>query len=360
MQITKYYGSLANMQKKYDRYARQDYFKGNTVVEFEEWREASRKTLSFLLGIDKMDSVPLEARVEEVVTLDGGIVREKVVIQTEEDVWMPMYILIPAEFEGEKPRVVLAPPGHQGAGKYSVAGFYEDEDVVEAIKRFNYDYGMQLVKKGYVAVCPDARGFGERRDEALQNDNKKSFMNSTCFHLAHMAEPLGMTVAGLCTWDLMRAIDYIKTRGEWNTENIGCVGFSGGGMQALYLAALDERVAGVCISGYMYGFKDSLQLLNGNCNCNYVPHLWEHFDMGDIASLIAPRPLVVQSCRGDHLNGPRGLHNVYEQLDIIKKAYEVYHKTDLVMHDIHEGVHCWHDENLDDILECLFLHRNTD
>ena len=123
MLITKYYGSLANMQKKYDRYARQDYFRGSTVEEFEEWRAASRETLSLLLGMDKMDSVALEARVEEVVTLEGGIVREKVIIQTEEDVWMPMFILIPSEFTGDKPRVVLAPPGHQGAGKYSMAGF---------------------------------------------------------------------------------------------------------------------------------------------------------------------------------------------------------------------------------------------
>ena len=49
-------------------------------------------------------------------------------------------------------------------------------------------------------------------------------MRGTCFYLAHMAEPLGMTVAGMNTWDLMRLIDYLEERGEWNTEHLGCVG----------------------------------------------------------------------------------------------------------------------------------------
>jgi hypothetical protein len=121
-------------------------------------------------------------------------------------------------------------------------------------------------------------------------------------------------------------------------------------MQTLYLSALDERVRNVFISGYMYGFKDSLMILNGNCNCNYVPHLWEHFDMGDIGSLIAPRNLMIQSCREDHLNGPRGLENVYEQVEIIKNIYALYGRTNLPIHDICDGGHKWHDEHLKDVL----------
>lgn len=348
--IKKYYGSLGNMKAKYDRYARQDFFHGKTIEEYQSWKQEARQTLSDLLGLDKMESVPLKPVMEERITLGNGIIREKVIIQTEEDVWMPMYILIPPEAKRE---VFLAPPGHQGAGKYSVAGCYEIPAVADAIKKFNYDYGMQLARLGFIVVCPDCRGFGERRDEQLQKDDEESFLRSSCFQLSHMAMGLGETVVGMCTWDLMRAIDYIETRNDWNVERISCIGFSGGGMQTLYLSALDDRIAMALISGYMYGFKDSLQILNGNCNCNYVPHLWEHFDMGDIATLIAPRPLMIQSCRGDHLNGPRGMENVYEQVEIIKNIYELFHAQNRLIHDIHEGGHCWHDENLEDILQVL-------
>lgn len=359
--IRKYYGSLKNMEQKFDRYARKDCFKGSTAEEFDEWKKTSRAELSMLLGLDKMDTdAPMLPEILERETLEGGIVREKAVIQTEQDVWMPMYVLIPpvldaAESSGHKRRVFIAPPGHQGAGKYSVAGFYDIPAVADAIKKFNYDYGLQLAKLGFIVFCPDCRGFGERRDEKKQGDEEENFITSSCFHLSHMAEAIGETVIGMCTWDLIRLIDYIEWRAaqgdNLDTENISCLGFSGGGMQTLYLAALDERVKNVFISGYMYGYKDSLMILNGNCSCNYVPHLWEHFDMGDIASLIVPRQLMIQSCRDDHLNGPRGIDNVYEQMEIIKKAYALYDAQDRVVHDIHEGGHCWHDENLRDVLK---------
>ncbi|MCM1184004.1 MAG: alpha/beta fold hydrolase [Roseburia sp.] len=352
--IEKYYGSLPNMKAKYDRLARKDFFNGSSVEEFEAWRTQARATLSELIGLEKMDNVQLFPVTEETVTLENGIVREKVLIQSEQDVWVPMYILIPPVEDGEeavKRRVFIAPPGHQGAGKYSVAGCSEIPAVADAIRKFNYDYGMQLARMGFVVICPDCRGFGERRDEKKQGDDEEAFLTSSCFHLAHMAEPLGETVIGMCTWDLMKIVDYVETRTEWDCENLSCLGFSGGGMQTLYFAALDERIRNVFISGYMYGFKDSLMILNGNCSCNYVPHLWEHFDMGDIGSLIAPRNLMIQSCRADHLNGPRGLENVYEQLAIIKNAYRLFDAQEHIVHDIHEGGHCWHDDNLAEIIE---------
>ena len=350
IKIEPYYGSLKGMMAKYDRLARQDAFTGNTTADYEAWKERARSILHDLLGLDKMEDCPLMPRTLERKELAGGIVREKVLLQVEPDTWMPVFILIPPRKSEERQDCFIALPGHMGAGKYSVAGCSEIPAVRDAIERFHYDYGMQLARMGYVAVCPDCRGFGERRDEALQNDREDAFLNSTCFQLAHMAEPLGQTVAGMCTYDVMRLLDYISERDEWNPDTVGCVGFSGGGMQTLWAAAMDDRIRQAVISGYMYGYKDSLLYLNGNCSCNYVPHLWEHFDMGDIASLIAPKPLLIQSCRADNLNGPRGLQNVLEQIDIIKKAYELYGKGDRLIHDVREGGHCWHEEPLQEVL----------
>lgn len=374
LEVPKFYGSLAAMQRKFDKFSRQDAFTGDTVEELQAWQQQARTTLKELLGWKYMEDCPLNPVVEERIVRKDGIIREKVIIQVEPDTYMPMYILIPAEYEdaeqnasnaqscnnegnatkadgnNRKPDCFIALPGHMGAGKYSIAGCDEIEAVRKAIERFNYDYGVQLAKRGIVAICPDCRGFGERRDEALQSATEKNFLNSTCFHLSHMAEALGETVAGMCAWDASRLIDYIYERGEWNTDTLGVVGFSGGGMQTLYAAAIDERIKQVIISGYFYGFKDSLLLLNGNCNCNYVPHLWEHFDMGDLGTMIAPRPLAIQSCKGDHLNGPRGLDNVIEQIEITRKGYQLHNREDYLYHDVREGEHCWHEEVLDSVL----------
>lgn len=351
IKIKKYYGSLQNMQQKFDRFARKDGFSARSREEYFVWKEQAREILWDLLGLDKMDQVEANPVMEERVLLEDGILREKVLIQTEQDVWMPVYILIPPNTTEKKLRIFLAPPGHQGAGKYSVAGRSDIPAVADAIEKFHYDYGMQLARLGFVAVCPDCRGFGERRDEYMQKDDETSFLRSSCFQLAHMAEAIGETVIGMCTWDLMKLLDYLETRTEWDTGHISCLGFSGGGMQTLYLSALDDRIREVYISGYMYGFKDSLLLLNNNCSCNYVPHLWEHFDMGDIGALIAPRPVMIQSCREDHLNGPRGLDNVYEQMQIIEKAYQLFDAGDCVVHDIMDGGHCWHDDHMKVIID---------
>jgi len=357
LHIKKYYGCLDAMQKRFDKRSRQDAFCGSSVNDFIKWKDESRNTLTDLLGLNVMENSDLNPCIDERVQLPAffdasAITREHLILQVEPGIYMTVFLLIPENVKN--PECYIALPGHMGAGKYSVAGCSEIPSVHEAIERFNYDYGLALAKKGFVVACPDCRGFGERRDEALWDDSESSFLNSTCFHLAHMAEGLGETVCGMCTWDAMRLIDYMFIRGKqegWNVDTLGCVGFSGGGMQALWAAAMDERIKKVLISGYMYGYKDSLLTLNGNCNCNYIPHLWEHFDMGDIASLIAPRKLFIQSCRNDHLNGPRGMDNVYEQIDIIKKAYALYGKENDLIHDIREGEHCFHQEILEDFVK---------
>ncbi|MCR5674899.1 MAG: hypothetical protein K6G16_04240 [Lachnospiraceae bacterium] len=351
------------MRARFDKRARRDAFAGTTDEDFTAWRRESRRTLTELLGLDRMEKAPTDARIDGRVTIpasDGApeIVREHVVIQVEPGIYMTLYLLIPERSVVKSgsvnaPQVYLALPGHMGAGKESIAGRAEIPAVADSIRQFNYDYGLRLARMGYIVACPDCRGFGERRDEDRRSDSEEDFLNSTCFQLSHMAEGLGETVCGMCTWDAMRLMDYLAERGReegWQTDAFGCVGFSGGGMQTLWTAAMDDRVTIAVISGYLYGYRDSLLVLNSNCSCNYIPRLWEHFDMGDVASLIAPRRLFVQSCRDDHLNGPRGLDNVREQLDIVRAAYRLFDAEDRLTHDIREGGHCFHPEILDALL----------
>ena len=66
------------------------------------------------------------------------------------------------------------------------------------------------------------------------------------------------------------------------------------------------------------------------------------FDMGDIAALIAPRPLLVETGTMDPLNGASGLDNVRSQMEIVRGAYRLLEAEDLVEHDVFEGEHRWH------------------
>lgn len=340
--IDTYYEDELAFRERLKREGRSAAFKGTTPEDFEAWQIATRVRLFDLLGLSIMDRVSIEARELDRVKIAGGIVRTHAMLQVERDVWMPFYLLEPQspklDARGRK-CCYICPHGHQGAGAASVAGVTGVPAVDDAVRKFNYDYGLRLARMGYVTVCPDARGWGYRRDWKGQGDDENSFLRGTCLNQARMAEPLGLTVAGLNAWDNMRLIDYLEARGDIAMNDLGCFGFSGGGYMTLYLAALDPRVCKAFVSGYLYGVDDSLLHLNGNCSCNYTPGLWRLLGMGDIASLIAPRPLLVQSCEEDHLNGSRGLKNVDEQLKIVRDAYKLLGRRDALRHEVCPGGH---------------------
>lgn len=340
--IDTYYEDEPAFRERLKREGRSAAFKGTTPEDFEAWQIATRVRLFDLLGLSIMDRVSIEARELDRVQIAGGIVRTHAMLQVERDVWMPFYLLEPQspklDARGRK-CCYICPHGHQGAGAASVVGVTGVPAVDDAVRKFNYDYGLRLARMGYVTVCPDARGWGYRRDWKGQGDDENSFLRGTCLNQARMAEPLGLTVAGLNAWDNMRLIDYLEARGDIAMDDLGCFGFSGGGYMTLYLAALDPRVCKAFVSGYLYGVDDSLLHLNGNCSCNYTPGLWRLLDMGDIASLIAPRPLLVQSCEEDHLNGSRGLENVDEQLKIVRDAYKLLGRRDALRHEVCPGGH---------------------
>ena len=340
--IDTYYEDELAFRERLKREGRSAAFKGTTPEDFEAWQIATRVRLFDLLGLSIMDRVSIEARELDRVKIAGGIVRTHAMLQVERDVWMPFYLLEPQspklDARGRKCCYICL-HGHQGAGAASVAGVTGVPAVDDAVRKFNYDYGLRLARMGYVTVCPDARGWGYRRDWKGQGDDENSFLRGTCLNQARMAEPLGLTVAGLNAWDNMRLIDYLEARGDIAMDDLGCFGFSGGGYMTLYLAALDPRVRKAFVSGYLYGVDDSLLHLNGNCSCNYTPGLWRLLDMGDIASLIAPRPLLVQSCEEDHLNGSRGLKNVDEQLEIVRDAYKLLSRRDGLRHEVCPGEH---------------------
>lgn len=356
-EISKIYPTQPSILRKYARYGRQDDFRGKTSEEFRTWQMRSRATLRELLGLEKMDDCALEPVIDEVV-LQDTILRYHVLLRTEPDITLSAYLLVPASANAGTP-VFLCPPGHNGAGKYTVAGVRGARAIEESIEKYNYDFGWQLARLGYVAFCPDVRGFGERREELEDTRELPLAMKGDCYWLAHMGEPIGIPVLGMLSWDLMRCVDFLKeytiTKEDacWNPERIIAFGFSGGAMQSLYLSALDERIHASFLSGYMYGFRDSLLQMNRNCSCNYVPHLMEHFDMGDIASLIAPRRLMIQSCREDRLAGARGLANVQEQVDIIRANYAVIGNTENVQQDIEDGPHHLDTRHLQDIAKWL-------
>ncbi|MDP6380787.1 MAG: alpha/beta hydrolase family protein [Phycisphaerae bacterium] len=332
----KFYSIHPHLRRRWGKVGRKMGFDAKSVPALSRWRGQLRRRLKELLGYNTMQRAPLRPKIVDEIQCDG-YTRQKVHIQTEPGVIMPMYVLIP-DAASPPYSAVLCPHGHCAGGKIAVAGVRDNPEISQLIDEFNYDYGVQFARAGYIAFCPDARGFGERREES-QRDN---LIMSSCTEINNMAIPLGQTVTGMWTWDLHRLIDYVQGRRDCRKGGVGCAGLSGGGLQTLYASALDERIRCAVISGYFYGVLESLVDLYINCSCNYVPHLWEYVDMGDIGALIAPRPLLIETGTKDELNGASGVKNVKSQLRIARKAYRILGAGSRLAHDVFEAGHQWH------------------
>ena len=68
----------------------------------------------------------------------------------------------------------------------------------------------------------------------------------------------------------------------------------------LFATVIDERIKCAVISGYLNRFE-SFALNRGNfCGAQLPMGLLRYGEMEDVACLIAPRPLLIESAMGDH------------------------------------------------------------
>ena len=332
-----YYTSLEYFEKKYDACPKEYAFQASTTEEHRAWRDAAARRLREIAGIDRCVRVQPKERCVS-VTRENGRRKEYWLMQTEPGVWMPFYLLRREDdggADGRKHPVLLNPHGH-GGGK---------ETTVDT------DFAREMADAGWYVFCPDERGSGERREFPQQSDDEAMRRGSSHRELLQLAIGFGQSVIGLAVWDLMCLLDMVQTWPDADGERIACAGMSGGGQQTLWLSAIDERVKAAIVSGYFYGMRDSLVSLPQNCACNFVPHLWETMDMGDMGAMIAPRALFVESGEKDPLEGKRGLENVYPQVMTAKRAFALYGKADSVVHSIHDGGHEWRGDGMKEFLE---------
>lgn len=347
---TAFYPTTPHLSRLFQSTQRPLSLHAGSRADFAAWKAGTRAALRELLGFSRFERCPLSPVLGEPEDA-GDFYRQPLRLQVEPDVWQTSYLLLPKRPISSPCPVVIAAHGHGSGGKTAIAGLDGNCDLLRAnIEKYNYTYGTEFARRGYVVLCPDMRGFGQRREAGFQGDSPQEIVGSTCREINQMALSLGQTLAGMGAWDLMRLLDYAETRADWDSTRIACVGLSGGGAQTLWLSALDDRVRAAVISGYFYGYHDALLLLNSNCSCNYVPHLWENLDIGDLAALIAPRPLLIGTGDEDPLNGPRGPVNALEQASVTRRAYSLFGKEQNLVHHIFHGGHRWCGEKAYDFI----------
>jgi len=222
------------------------------------------------------DKTPLNAKVVGTVKGDGFRV-EKVIYESRPDHHVTGALYIP-EGKGPFPGV-LVPCGHSDKGKAE-----------EAYQRIS----ILLVKNGFVVLCYDPIGQGERMQ--LLDDTGKPVIKGTTEHTMVEVGALlvGWSTATFRIWDGIRSIDYLCSRPEVDPKRIGCTGNSGGGTMTAYLMALDERIACAAPSCYVttlerlfatIGPQDGEQNITGQVAFG--------MEQTDYVTMRAPRPTLM-------------------------------------------------------------------
>lgn len=120
-----------------------------------------------------------------------------------------------------------------------------------------------------------------------------------------------------------RAIDYLVSRPDLDSQRIGATGISGGGMTTFFLAAIDERIkASAPVSGALSteGWIKH-RLSAAHCDCQYPVNSYGLL-YSEIGALTAPRAQLL--CNADADRGfPMDAFN--QMADKMREVYRLYH-----------------------------------
>jgi dienelactone hydrolase len=241
-----------------------------------------RQTLVRLLG--KMPAhAALQSKILERIPLQG-FVREKVSFQVEAGQRVSAFLFLP-EGATRRPAILCI---HQHNREFHL-GKSEPAGLSGNPEQF---YALELAKRGYVTLAPDAICFEERQHLSLRGADYERFEATR-----RLTE--GSCLQGKMLWDLQRALDYLVTRREVDPRRLGCLGHSLGGQETLFLSAIDRRIA---VGAASCGFSSYRAIFDGAILHNfaaYVPGLARYGDLDRVLGLVAPRPFLVLAAAED-------------------------------------------------------------
>jgi dienelactone hydrolase len=252
----------------------------NKISSIQQWEQSVRpeilrrmqEVMGPFPGPEKRGE--LDARVEEEVDC-GPYIRRFLTYQSEPGSRVPAYLLIPKtvlENQARAPAVLGLHQTHR-LGQKVVVGLGDSP---------NDEYGVELVKRGFVCVAPAYPLLANYAPEL----KKLGYVSGTMKAI----------------WDNVRAIDLLETLPYVQKGSFAAIGHSLGGHNSLFTATFDPRIKVVVTSCGFDSFRDYMDgKIGGWTSERYMPRLAEYaaadrpFDFQHVLAALAPKSIFVSA-----------------------------------------------------------------
>jgi len=233
----------------------------------------------------------------------GSYTLEKLVLDLNGEEPAPAYFAKPKGRSGRLPTVLF---NHSHGGGYQIGKteFLEGREYMG-----KPPYADFLTSLGFNALCFDAWIFGERAKRT-----ELDFFKETLWK--------GRVLWGMMVYDALKAVDYLVTRPDVDTQRLATLGMSMGSSTAQWVGALDPRlkvVVDICCLTDWHTLVD-VGGLKGHGIYYYVPDLLNHFSTSQMNALISPRAHLSLAGNLDALTPVAGLEKIDRDLRSVYAA----------------------------------------
>jgi len=286
-------------------------------------KEQYRRQMHEMLGLE-----PMPARTLLKATVTGKVQHKdfevwKVHYQSMPRLYVTGNLYVPKGLRKPAPTILYV-CGHGGVKK---------GDISYGNKVHYQHHGTWFARNGYVCFIIDTLQLGEI----------EGIHHGTYNHNMWWWNSRGYSSAAVEAWNCIRALDYLETLDFVDKERFGVTGRSGGGAYSWWVTVLDERikvsapVAGIAdLKNHVYaGFPNSGRLahgtVEGHCDCMFHVNTYR-WDFGQVAALVAPRPLMILNTDDDRIFPLDGVNRVFNQVRHIYDLHGVRDKLGLVIY----------------------------
>lgn len=290
---------------------------GGNLQTWDQDREIYRQQLREMLSLDPMpEKTELKATITGTLSHPDFVV-ENLHFQSRPGLYCTANVYVPKDISAPVPAILYV-CGH---------GQVKENGVSLGNKVHYQHHGAWFARNGYICMVLDSVQLGEI--EGIHHGTHRYDMwwwNSR-----------GYTSAGAEAWNCIRALDYLQSRADVDSERLGVTGRSGGGAYSWWIAALDQRIKVACpVAGITDLRNHAIDgCVEGHCDCMYMVNTYR-WDYCMVAALLAPRPLLICNTDKDNIFPLDGVIRLHSQ---VRNFYDYYDASDKLGLTITEGGH---------------------